>query len=156
VIFGTLFVRPCAIPFGSDPCYQTGAEAYRLALAQLDVYNRLADTNERIRLIRTQAELAAVLATWAEGLPFSEHRLGLVLSMEGADPILEPKAFEEWYERGLRAVGLTWLGQTRYGGGNAQPGPLTKAGRELLEVMQSFNVILDLSHLAEEAALEAL
>jgi membrane dipeptidase len=75
--------------------------------------------------------------------------------MENADPILEPKQFEEWYERGVRIVGPAWKA-SRYAGGTGQPGPLTALGDELLEVMSSFNAILDLSHLAEEACLQAL
>jgi len=75
--------------------------------------------------------------------------------MENADPIIEPKQFEEWYERGVRVVGPAWTG-TRYCGGTSQPGGLTKLGYELLEVLQSFNAILDLSHMAEQAYLEAV
>ncbi|HVO43391.1 MAG TPA: membrane dipeptidase, partial [Aggregatilineales bacterium] len=156
IIFGTLYVRPCSMPFGSDPCYETAATAYELALAQLDVYHRLADTTDRIQLIRIQSELESVLETWREGVPFRDHKLGIVVAMEGADPILEPRQFEEWYERGVRSVGLAWMAQTRYAGGNREPGPLTHLGRELLEVMASHRTILDLSHLAGEAATEAL
>src|SRR5438094_927789 len=60
VIFGTLFVAPCHVSLHSEKCYQTSVDAYKLALEQLDVYSRLADTSDRIRLIRTQADLAAV------------------------------------------------------------------------------------------------
>jgi membrane dipeptidase len=159
VIFGTIFVAPAwAAEKGgihAEISYETPAQAYKYALDQIDVYQRLADDNERISLIRTRAELAAVLATWAEGVEFDKHKVGLLISMEGADPIPEPKAFEEWYERGVRAVGLAWS-ETRYSGGTKRPGPLTGMGRELLEVMASFKAILDLSHMAEEAYLEAV
>jgi len=159
IIFGTLFVAPAwanqVMGISGEVVYETPAQAYRLGLDQIDVYHRLADENERIMLVRTQAELAAVLATWAEGVDFEKHKVGIVLLMEGADPIPEPKAFEEWYERGVRIVGPAWS-ETRYSGGTQRPGPLTGLGRELLEVMESFNAILDLSHLAEEAYFEAL
>src|SRR5690606_8922892 len=75
--------------------------------------------------------------------------------MEGADTILEPKQVEEWYERGVRAVGLAWMA-TRYSAGTGAPGKLSSLGRALLEVMASFNMILDLSHMAEDAYLEAV
>jgi membrane dipeptidase len=80
---------------------------------------------------------------------------GMVLLMENGDPIIEPAQFEEWYARGLRIVGPAWRA-SRYSGGWTQPGPLTDLGRELLDVMASFNTILDLSHIAEEAFLEAV
>jgi membrane dipeptidase len=159
IIFGTIFVAPVSSKtvmgdFG-EIAYETPAEAYRYAVDQIDIYQRLADENDRIALVRTQSELSAVLATWAEGTPFDAHKVGIVLSMEGADPIREPQAFDEWYERGVRAVGLAWS-ETRYSGGTGRPGPLTAMGRELLEIMGSYNAILDLSHLSEEAYLEAV
>ncbi|HLY26096.1 MAG TPA: membrane dipeptidase [Aggregatilineales bacterium] len=156
VIFGTLFGAAASSRTRFKPVYETPKQAYKLAVDQFDVYERLVETSqERIMLIRTKANLETILATWAEGKGIEDHRLGIVVAMEGADPILEPKAFEEWYERGVRVVGLAWHA-TRYSGGTAQPGPLTPMGRELLEVMAAFNAILDLSHMAEEAYLEAV
>jgi membrane dipeptidase len=55
----------------------------------------------------------------------------------------------------VRIVGPAWRA-SRYCGGTGQPGPLTDLGHELLEVMADFNVILDLSHMAEEAYLDAV
>src|SRR5258707_2261540 len=158
IVFGTLFVSPAWASSGYEPAYETPAQAYKQALNQLDVYQRLAESDEsggRVVLVTDQAALDSVLATWAEGIEFAEHKLGIVLAMESADSIPEPRAFEEWYERGVRSVGPAWY-KTRYAGGTNYPGPLTPLGRELLEVMASFNAILDLSHLAEEAYLEAV
>jgi membrane dipeptidase len=158
VVFATLFVSPKSGNAGQPwekLSYETPAEAYKLAMQQMDYYQRLADETEKICLIKTAADLDAVLATWAEGKEVGDHRLGMAILMENADPIIEPKQFEEWYERGVRIVGLAWEA-TRYAGGTGHPGPLTKLGRELLEVMASFKAILDLSHLAEEACLQAL
>ncbi|MEP7288021.1 MAG: membrane dipeptidase [Chloroflexota bacterium] len=154
IIFGTLFVAP-AWAADSFPGYETPQQAYTQALDQIDVYHRMAENDGKITLVRTQAELDSVLVTWAEGVGIEDHKVGIVISMEGADPIIEPKAFEEWYERGVRAVGLAWS-ETRYSGGTKRPGPLTAMGRDLLEVMESFNTILDLSHMADEAYFEAV
>lgn len=157
VVFSTLFVAPHNGK--EDPwdklSYKNVSEAYKMAMAQMDYYQRLADNHEKVQLIRTVAELDSVLATWEKDKPLTERKQGLVLLMENGDPITEPRQFEEWYERGVRIVGPAWQG-TRYTGGTGQPGPLTKLGRELLEVMNSFNAILDLSHMAEEAFLEAV
>ncbi len=158
LVFATLFVAPddgnTAAPW-AKLYYKTPMEAYRLALQQADYYQRLSDETDKVRLIRTAGDLDAVLATWAEGKELTDHQQGLVLLMENADPILEPKQFEEWYERGVRIVGPAWRG-TRYAGGTGMPGPLTALGYELLDVMAGFNALLDLSHLAEKACLEAL
>ncbi len=158
VVFATLFVMPAE---GNEDTpwarltYKTPREAYELAMQELDYYYRLADETEKVRLIQSEADLDAVLATWAEDKEIEAHQQGLVVLMEGADPILEPKQFEAWYERGVRIVGPAWQ-KTRYSGGTGNPGPLTKEGRELLDVMAGFNAILDLSHLSEHAYLEAL
>lgn len=160
IAFGTLFVSPASnLEFGDERIsYSTPRQAHDRARTELSVYQRLADDGAII-LIRRQADLEQVLATWGEGTELADHRLGIVISIEGADPILEPRQFEEWYEWGVRAVGPAWAG-TRYSGGVVgdvyQPGPLTSLGRELLEVMAGLNAILDLSHMAEEAFFEAL
>jgi membrane dipeptidase len=157
VVCATIFVPPATSKmFPTDRLvFSTPDEAYRLGIQQMDYYHRLADENERIRLIRTRADLDAVLATWAPGTEFADHRLGLVLLMEGADPILEPAQVEEWYARGLRIIGPAWTA-TRYSGGTKALGPLTDLGRALLDVMAGFGMILDVSHMAPEACLEAL
>jgi len=157
VVFATLFVLPQERQTESWDVlvYKDAGEAYQLALQQMDYYQRLADESDRLRLIRTKTDLDEVLSSWAEGTDLSQHKQGLVVLMEGADPILEPKQFEEWYERGVRGVGLAW-GKTRYAGGTGAPDRLSPLGRELLEVLAGFNVVLDLSHLAEEAYFEAL
>lgn len=157
VVFATLFVAPASpqpTPWERLQ-YKTPKEAERLALQQIDYYHRIADECDKVQIIETQAHLDAVLATWEPDKELTDHRQGWVLLMENADPILEPKQFEEWYERGVRIVGPAWTG-TRYSGGTGQPGPLTDLGRELLEHMETLNAILDLSHMAEAAFLESL
>ena len=56
---------------------------------------------------------------------------------------------------GVRVLGPAWAG-TRYCGGTGEPGPLTKAGYELLDAMGDLGYILDLSHMDEIAVLQAL
>jgi membrane dipeptidase len=155
ITFGTLWVNPGARDFDPALSYETPHEAYQQAIRQIDYYHRLSDEDDRIRLIRTQSELQSVLDSWGPETEFSDHKLGIVVLMEGADPILEPKQVEEWYERGVRIVGPAWQ-QTRYAAGTGAPGRLTSLGRELLDVMGDLNMILDLSHLAEAAYFEAV
>jgi len=157
VVFATLFVAPRsprAAPW-KNVMYDDVSGAYRLALQQMDTYQRLADDSGQIRLIRSQVDLDSVLATWGDDKTVKDRQQGLVILMENADPIIEPRQFEEWYERGVRIVGPAWQA-SRYSAGTGAPGPLTPLGRELLEVMENFNAILDLSHMAEIAFLEAL
>lgn len=158
IVFATIFTEPRGrVPaIGSDTVLYTNAkEAMKAGELQLDVYKRLLDEEPRLRLIQNTADLEAVLATWADDVPITQRVQGLVLLMENADPIIEPRQFEWWYEQGVRLVGPAWRA-TRYCGGTGEPGRLTSLGRELLEVMMNFSAILDLSHMAEESYLEAL
>lgn len=157
VACATIYVSPAWARMYPDEkiLYETPQEAYRLGLQQMDYYERLADEQPRIDRITTRQELDAVLATWAEGTSLADHHFGLVLLMEGADPILEPAQVEEWYARGLRIIGPAWT-QTRYSGGTKAAGPLTDLGRALLDEMAGLGMILDLSHMAPQACLEAL
>ena len=159
IIFGTLFTMPARYKSsgeGAQFTYTTPHEAYAQAMQQLDLYTRLADENPRFALVRTKRELNAVLATWKDDAPEEKRQIGLVMLMEGADPIVKPRDVERWYERGLRIVGPAWLAGTRYAGGNAAPGPLTDEGVRLLRAMLDFNLVLDVSHLSDQACLQAL
>jgi membrane dipeptidase len=152
VVFGSIFMAPARWRASEPHTYSTVEEAHRLGQAQLDFYHRLADEDERVVLIGSRAHLEGVLASWESASP----QVGIVPSLEGADPIREPAEAEAWFERGLRLVGLSWMLGSRYAGGNAVPGRLTDAGRDLLAVMADLGLILDVSHLAEEAFFEAM
>jgi membrane dipeptidase len=105
-------------------------------------------------MVFNQHDLGEVLSSWSEE-PEKHKSIGLVLLMEGADPIIEPEMLPEWYQRGLRVLGLSWEA-TRYAGGTHEPGPLTIEGRRLLGYMEDCGMILDLSHLSEEAYYQSL
>ncbi len=154
VVVASLFAAPARRALGSwdREVYADAEEAHRRFSAQLDDYRRLAERSERIDLVGTRAELESVLASWEGETP----RVGLIPLMEGAEAIRRPAEVAEWQRRGVRLVGLTWAARSRYAGGNAEAGPLTDAGRELLEALAEAGMILDLSHLAEEAFWEAV
>lgn len=85
----------------------------------------------------------------------SKENLGIVLLMEGAEPVKEPGDFGDWFRRGVRIVGPAWK-KTRYCGGTGGPGPLTPLGKRLLSEMERAGAILDLSHMAEESFFQGL
>lgn len=159
VVFGTIFATPAdrdlgpAVPGGGvEPAhggYRTPEEAEAMGLAQLEVYEGWA-RDGHARLITSRAELDAHLDAWrADGIP------GLVVLMEGADPIRDPAALERWAARGLRVVGPAWS-STRYSAGTDAPGPLTPLGRELIAAANALGLAVDLSHLAHDASREAV
>jgi len=150
VVFATIWVAPCSDPDFSRhgvPCYSTPEQAYEQAKGQLEYYLKLT-ADPRIRLVETRKDLDFVLDP-------SETRIGLVLLMEGADPVLTPRQAGEWFDAGVRIIAPAWHG-TRYAGGTSVPGPLTSLGRELMVEMKRAGLILDVSHLAEASFFEAL
>jgi membrane dipeptidase len=164
VIFSTLYVSPFRrkISENESQVYKTFDEAHRLYRDQLFTYHRLTDSHpDKFRIIRSSADLNLILDHWREERPHpnspteSEHPVGLVILMEGAEGIRKLSELREWHELGVRLIGPAWAG-TRFCGGTREPGPLTEDGRELLKAMADFNFSLDLSHMDEQSALEAL
>lgn len=156
IIFSTLFALPARWNHSENlrQVYKTFDEAHRICREQLDVYRQLTDsTPQRFRLIGNQGGLKSHLAQWSAA---AENRpVGLIPLMEGAEGIRSVHELEEWHKLGLRLIGPAWVG-TRYTGGWREPGGLTADGRKLLHAMADFNFILDLSHMDELAALQAL
>lgn len=153
VVGASIFVAPAFRSWQREPqVYHTPVEANRYAITQLDFYRRLADENERVVILNTTTDLERVLASQETDAP----QLGLFIVMEGAEPIREPGELGWWVERGVRGVALAWSAGTRYAGGNAVPGGLTDGGHALLDAMADYNLLLDISHLWEDAVYEAL
>ncbi|HEX2996379.1 MAG TPA: membrane dipeptidase [Anaerolineales bacterium] len=158
VTLATLFVPPAKWKeVGDTIIYADSATAHRLYREQIMVYRRLVDSHpDKFRLIASAKELDSVIEHWSKPAHEEEgHPVGLIYLMEGADGIRSPHELSEWYELGLRIIGLAWAG-TRYCGGTSEPGPLTAEGRKLVSAMADYNFILDLSHMDGAAALESL
>ena len=155
IVQATIFAPPDGhAPIGSPPGYRTAEEAFQRAKPQVDYYHQL-QAQGQVTILQGARELEAVLAG-------SSPQPGLSLLMEGADPIVTPADLPWFVARGVHAIGLTWQ-TTRYASGTGVPGrhaastgPLTAAGRELLAEMARLGVVLDVSHLAEEAFWQAL
>jgi membrane dipeptidase len=135
--------------------YRNTREAYEQAMWQMDYYKRLEDESPKVKLIRTQADFDIVVQSWDTDKNVADHIQGLVILMEGADPIKEPKQLEEWVEQGVRIVAPAWQ-QTRYSAGAGFDGELTMQGYELLEIMANYNTMLDVSHMSERAFKQAV
>ncbi len=160
IVFGTLFVMPrralrpadgSAIPeWKKALSYDTPDEAHALGVEQLERYEQW-EGEGRIRILRTGADLEAHTTAWAGG----DRTVGLVVLMEGADPIRTPDEVGWWADRGVRLVGPAWR-QTRYAGGTGAPGPLTPEGKALVQNIIDCGLTLDVSHLATRSFWDAL
>jgi membrane dipeptidase len=143
VALGTIFteVGPEADPRWGYASHADLEGAHRAGVAQLEAYEALERAGE-IRIVRDRADLEAAAAGGS---------VGIVLLMEGADPIRAPEEAAWWHARGLRVAGLAWSRGSRYAGGNAAGGPLTPAGRALVAEFDRLGVLHDASHLSDAA-----
>lgn len=123
--------------------------AYAAGMAQLAYYHALEQAGE-FRLIGDRAVLDAF---WAADDP---HIVGGILSMEGADPIITPAQAGHWFEHGLRVASLVHYGQGPYAAGTAADGLVSTQGMELLREMRRLGMILDVTHLCDQAFEQAL
>jgi len=160
IVFGTIYVRPATsvrMSAGGGALggrtYKTPQEARALGLEQLEVYERWEEAG-LVRILRTKGDLKPYTAVGAKN-QLEDQPLGVVLLMEGADPLVTPDDLGEWRARGLRVLGPAWQ-RTRYAGGTKAPGPLTELGVELMLALRQEGVALDVSHLAEESFWNAL
>jgi membrane dipeptidase len=127
--------------------------AYAKAQGQL-AYYRVLEAQGKVRMLADWPSLERHVAAWQER--GAAEPLGMILSMEGADPIVWPAQVASWWEDGLRVVGLSHYGVSAYAHGTSTEGGLTAKGRELLQEMDKLGMICDLSHLAETAFWEVL
>ena len=128
------------------------------ARGQLAYYDLLCDRGD-LRYIRDRTSLREHIAAWTAAIdqPVDERPpVGLVLSMEGADPILGPDHVIDWYNRGLRMLSLAHYGKSTYANGTGCTGGLTDQGASLLAAMADVGMVLDLTHLADQAFWEAI
>jgi membrane dipeptidase len=81
-------------------------------------------------------------------------RVGGLLSIEGAEALEGSlDAADEFYARGVRAIGITWNRRNPFGRGVRAEGEdgLTKLGFQLVEKMEAMGMIVDVSHLSDPA-----
>lgn len=141
--------------------YASSAQAFSAARGQLAYYRAL-EKQGQIRIITERNTLDQHINEWSiwdkQAAPDSidSPPPGLVISMESADPILDPGELGEWWEAGVRLIGPAHYGPGRYAGGTATEEGLTAMGRELLKQMQRSGVILDTTHLSDPAFWEAV
>ena len=138
------------IDFGSP------MQAYGVAQGQLGYYRGLEYTGD-MRVIEELQDLDDHIEEWqrwdADANADDDFMppLGLVVSMESADPVLEPAQLEDWWVQGLRLIGPAHFGVGRYCGGTGSNVGLLDAGPELLKEMERLGFILDTTHLSDES-----
>lgn len=141
--------------------YSSGNIAYAAAQAHLAYYRILEECGET-RILKTRGDVSKHVNEWLQadrqGTVESPQplRVGMILGMEGADPILWPEQVHSWWADGLRVVSLSHYGVSTYSHGTGTTGGLFPVTKPLLREMEAVGMILDLTHTSDEGFWQAL
>ena len=136
------------------PGWNSPQIAWAVTQGQLAWYRAMEELGWMVQ-ITTAEQLLRHVELWKKDPP-PDAPIGYILSLEGADSLWSLELVERAYEYGLRAIGPAHYGPGTYAPGTHASGGLTPAGRKLLREMERLGIILDATHLCDEAFWEAL
>lgn len=113
------------------------------------------ETEEMIQ-VNDLESLEKHIALWSNGGSNELKPVGYILSLEGADSLITIHHLEKAYGYGLRALGPAHYGPGRYANGTDATGEMGTDGISLLKEMERLNIILDATHLCDDAFWQAL
>ena len=130
---GGVALQVCPLYAADVPAGQARGKA----LAQVEQFDRaLAQNADDVFRITSRDDLDRVGA---------DDRIGLVLAMEGVEAVTG--GFDEWWDAGVRMVGLTWNYANWAGGGiNTPKIGMTREGAALVDELARRGAVLDLAH----------
>ena len=135
------------------PGWHSQHQAWAQTQGQLAWYKAMENMGEMVQITNTQ-ELEDHLKLWESDQPHKP--IGYILSLEGADSIVDMGYLEKSYESGLRAIGPAHYGPGVYAHGTDSIGGIGAKGRELLKKIEELNLILDATHLCDMSFWETM
>lgn len=133
----------CAV--GGDPsvlCPLGIERAFESAHAMLDALEAdVAESDGKVAIARSADEIRTLAAAGV---------FAVVPSFEGAAPLRDdPGLLEQFFERGVQAIGLTWNTRNAFavGLGVAGPGGLSDVGKRGVREMNRLGIVVDVAHL---------
>ena len=138
------------------PGWNSPEQAWAQTQGQLAWYRQMERNGEMVQITNRQ-QLEDHVSLWLdESVHSSAKPIGYILSLEGADSLVTVQHLEQSWRDGLRAVGPAHYGPGRYANGTDSAGRLNDAGKALLAEMDRLNMILDVTHLCDDAFWDAL
>ncbi|MFC4872251.1 dipeptidase [Negadavirga shengliensis] len=137
------------------PGWHSPEQAWAQTQGQLAWYQAM-EAKGQMTQINNLESLENHLKLWTGNGPVAAKPIGYILSLEGADSIIDLSYLEKSYESGLRALGPAHYGPGRYAQGTDATGGMGTKGRELLKEMEKLNIILDATHLCDDSFWEAM
>ncbi|MDR0537402.1 MAG: membrane dipeptidase [Tannerellaceae bacterium] len=147
-------------PDSALPGWHSPEQAWAQTQGQLAWYKAMEEDGQLV-MITNRDELDTHIEQWTAAPANNSEAaapkpVGYILSLEGADSIITLSHLERAREYGLRAVGPAHYGRGRYANGTDSSGRLNNDGLALLKKMEEMNMILDVTHLNDDAFYHAL
>jgi membrane dipeptidase len=142
-------------PGNTLPGWHSPEQAWAQTQGQVAWYNAMEEAGEMVQ-IKDLETLDKHIALWKDESIEGKKPIGYILSLEGADSLISTKHLERAWQYGLRAVGPAHYGPGRYANGTDATGKMAANGIELLKEMERLNILLDATHLCDDAFWQAL
>ena len=113
-------------------------------------YRALQEHPTELAFVKTSDDLDAA---------WNSDRVGLLLSMEGAEPLgYNPELADIFWELGFRMFALTWNRRNPFADGNGEPpnGGISKLGAKLVDRLVGLGAMIDLAHANEQTFADVL
>lgn len=137
------------------PGWHSAEQAWAQTQGQLAWYKAMEEDGEMVQITDLES-LDKHVELWKYAKSTPNKPVGYILSLEGADSIITIKHLERAYRYGLRAIGPAHYGPGRYANGTDATGKMGKQGLELLKEVERLGIILDATHLCDDAFWQAL
>ena len=135
------------------PGWNSPQQAWAQTQGQLSWYREM-EKDGHLKSIRNLNDLETHLQNWKNSK--TETAIGYILSLEGADSIVNPDYLDKAWEQGLRAIGPAHYGPGTYAHGTDSVGGIGLKGKELLKKIASLGLILDATHLCDQSFWETM
>jgi membrane dipeptidase len=144
---------------GGWDCLVSSVFIHSWQLPEMGLRKALDQISSLISEEREQPDEIAVCASLADVKSANDSgRVGIIISLEGADPIgSDIRLLQVFYRLGVRALGLAWSRRNYACDGcsftaqrEGQKGGLTRFGVDLLEEAERLGMLIDISHLNDE------
>ena len=136
------------------PGWHSPQQAWAQTQGQLAWYQAMEAAGE-MKQITDLPGLDLHCKQWDEN-PATNKPVGFILSLEGADSLISIEHVERAWQYGLRAIGPAHYGPGRYANGTDATGKMGANGIELLKEMERLHMILDATHLCDDAFWQAM
>lgn len=132
------------------PGWHSPEQAWAQTQGQLAWYRAMEAEGEIVQIANLQ-QLNGHVDHWMNKKPDEQVPVGYILSLEGADSLISLEHLHIAHGYGLRAIGPAHYGPGRYANGTDSTGHLNAQGKALLREMEKLNIILDATHLCDDA-----